>query len=134
MSLLAQLRILVVDDTTTSRLLVRDALETLGFRNIQVAADGEQAMKMMMTTPSHLIISDMNMPKMNGLQLLHAIRTYKPTSRTPFMILTGSPDRAVLDEGRVQAGFHLGADDYVTKPFNPDQLRRALEAIVGKLH
>lgn len=129
MSLLAQLRILVVDDTTTSRLLVREALEQLGFRNIQVAADGEQGMKMMMTTPSHLIISDMNMPKMNGLQFLHAIRTYKPTARTPFMILTGSPDRAVLEEGR-----KLGLNNYLTKPFNSDQLRRALEAIVGKLH
>lgn len=129
MSLLAQLRILVVDDTTTSRLLVRDALETIGFRHIQVAADGEQALKMMMSAPSHLIISDQNMPKMNGLELLKAIRTHKPTSRTPFMILTGSPDKTVLDTGR-----KLGLNNYLTKPFNPDQLRRALEAIVGKLH
>lgn len=129
MSLLAQLKILVVDDTTTSRMLLRDALETIGFRNIAVAADGQQALQMMMTTPSHLVISDMNMPKMNGLELLKAIRTYKPTSRTPFMILTGSPDKAVLDEGR-----KLGLNNYLTKPYSPDQLRRALEAIVGKLH
>ncbi|MGO4832569.1 response regulator [Rhizobiaceae sp. 2RAB30] len=74
MSLLAQLKILVVDDTTTSRLLLRDALENLGFRQIHVAADGEQALKMMMTAPCHLIISDYNMPKMDGLQLLKAIR------------------------------------------------------------
>lgn len=129
MSLLQQLKILVVDDTTTSRMLVRDALETLGFRQIQVAADGEQALKMMMSAPCHLIISDQNMPKMNGLQLLKAIRMYKPTSRTPFLILTGSPDRAVLDEGR-----KLGLNNYLTKPFNSDQLRRALEAIIGKLY
>lgn len=129
MSLLQQLKILVVDDTTTSRMLVRDALETLGFRQIHVAADGEQALKMMMSAPCHLIISDQNMPKMNGLQLLKAIRLHKPTSRTPFLILTGSPDRAVLDEGR-----KLGLNNYLTKPFNADQLRRALEAIIGKLH
>ncbi|QDY99016.1 response regulator [Nitratireductor mangrovi] len=129
MSLLAQLRILAVDDTTTSRMLLRDALETIGFRNIAVAADGEQAMQMMMKTPSHLIISDMNMPKMDGLQLLKAIRTYKPTARVPFMILTGNADKNVLVEGR-----KLGLNNYLNKPFTPADLKKALEAIVGRLH
>ncbi|WP_187968038.1 response regulator [Aquibium microcysteis] len=129
MSLLAQLKILVVDDTTTSRMLLRDALETIGFRNIAVAADGEQAMQVMMTQPCHLIISDMNMPKMNGLQLLHAIRTYKPTSRTPFMILTGNNDKNVLIEGR-----KMGLNNYLNKPFTTPDLKKALEAIVGRLH
>lgn len=128
MSLLAQLKILVVDDTTTSRMLLRDALETIGFRNIAVAADGEQAMQVMMTQPCHLIISDMNMPKMNGLQLLHAIRTYKPTSRTPFMILTGNNDKNVLIEGR-----KMGLNNYLNKPFTTPDLKKALEAIVGRL-
>lgn len=130
MSLLAQLKILVVDDTTTSRMLLRDALETIGFRNIAVAADGEQAMQMMMSaTPSHLIISDMNMPKMDGLQLLKAIRTYKPTARVPFVILTGNADKNVLIEGR-----KLGLNNYLNKPFTTDGLKKALEAIVGRLH
>lgn len=129
MSLLAQLKILVVDDTTTSRMLLRDALETIGFRNIAVAPDGEQALQMMLTSPSHLIISDMNMPKMNGLQLLQAIRNYKPTARTPFMILTGNADRNVLVEGR-----KLGLNNYLNKPFTTPDLKKALEAIVGRLH
>ncbi len=129
MSLLAQLKILVVDDTTTSRLLLRDALENLGFRQIHVASDGEQALKMMMTAPCHLIISDYNMPKMDGLQLLKAIRDCKPLSRTPFIILTGNADRKVLEDGS-----KLGLNNYLTKPFTPDNLRRSLEAIVGRLH
>ena len=129
MSLLAQLKILVVDDTTTSRMLLRDALETIGFRNIAVAADGEQAMQVMMSQPCHLIISDMNMPKMNGLQLLHAIRTYRPTSRVPFMILTGNNDKNVLIEGR-----KMGLNNYLNKPFTTPDLKKALEAIVGRLH
>ncbi|APH73557.1 MULTISPECIES: response regulator [Aquibium] len=129
MSLLAQLKILVVDDTTTSRMLLRDALETIGFRNIAVAADGEQAMQLMMSQPSHLIISDMNMPKMNGLQLLHAVRSYKPTSKVPFMILTGNADKNVLIEGR-----KLGLNNYLNKPFTAPDLKKALEAIVGRLH
>ena len=129
MSLLAQLKILVVDDTTTSRMLLRYALETIGFRNISVAADGEQAMQVMMSQPCHLIISDMNMPKMNGLQLLHAIRTYRPTSRVPFMILTGNNDKNVLIEGR-----KMGLNNYLNKPFTTPDLKKALEAIVGRLH
>ncbi|MFN3546870.1 MAG: response regulator [Mesorhizobium sp.] len=129
MSLLAQLKILVVDDTTTSRMLLRDALETIGFRNISVAADGEQAMQVMMSQPCHLIISDMNMPKMNGLQLLHAIRSYRPTSRVPFMILTGNNDKNVLIEGR-----KMGLNNYLNKPFTTPDLKKALEAIVGRLH
>ncbi len=129
MSLLAQLKILVVDDTTTSRLLLRDALETIGFRNISVAANGEEAMKMMTTSPCHFIISDMNMPKMDGLQLLKAVRTHKVFARTPFMILTGNADRNVLEEGR-----KLGLNNYLNKPFTPEALKKALEAVVGRLH
>lgn len=128
MSLLQRIKILIVDDTTTSRMIVRDALETIGFRSIQVAADGEQALKMMMSSPSHFVISDMNMPKMNGLELLRAIRNYKPISRTPFIILTGSPDKSFLEEGK-----KLGLNNYLAKPFTPPQLRQAIEAITGKL-
>lgn len=109
-------------------MILRDALETIGFRNIQVAADGEQALNAMINTPSHIVISDMNMPKMNGLQLLRAIRNYKPISRTPFIILTGSPDKSFLDEGR-----KLGLNNYLAKPFSPPQLRQAIEAITGRL-
>lgn len=129
MSLLAQLKILVVDDAMTSRLLLRDALEDLGFRQINVAVDGEQARKMMMTAPSHLIISDYNMPNMDGLQLLKAIRECKPLRRTPFIIVTGNADRKVLEDGA-----KLGLNNYLTKPFTPEDLRRSLEAIIGRLY
>jgi two-component system chemotaxis response regulator CheY len=137
MSLLAQLKILVVDDTTTSRMLLRDALETIGFRNISVAADGEQAMQVMMSQPCHLIISDMNMPKMNGLQLLHAIRTYRPTSRVPFRH-AGSPRRTgglrtVWAQGKTSGGglacnrLHRHSPDGRTlKPSGPDALGKSV--------
>ena len=56
MSILGQLKVLIVDDTSTSRLLVRDALEQLGIRNIALAPDGEKALKFMMETPANLVI------------------------------------------------------------------------------
>jgi two-component system chemotaxis response regulator CheY len=128
MSILAQLKVLIVDDTSTSRMLIRDGLEQLGIRNIGFAADGEQALKMMMSAPSHLVISDFNMPKLDGLQLLQAIRSYKPTASVPFIMLTGKGDAAVLTKGKA-----LGLNNYLTKPIDMNALRKAIEGVVGRL-
>jgi two-component system chemotaxis response regulator CheY len=128
MSILAQLKVLIVDDTSTSRMLIRDGLEQLGIRNIGFAADGEQALKMMMSAPSHLVISDFNMPKLDGLQLLQAIRSYKPTAGVPFIMLTGKGDAAVLTKGKA-----LGLNNYLTKPIDMNALRKAIEGVVGRL-
>jgi two-component system, chemotaxis family, chemotaxis protein CheY len=123
-----QLRVLVVDDTSTSRMLIRDGLEQIGLRKIFLAGDGEKALEFMMSTPAHLIISDINMPKLDGIGLLKAIREYKPTQRVPFIILTGRSDRAVLD-----TAIKLGVNNFLTKPFTAASLKGAIEAIVGRL-
>ncbi len=128
MSIVQQLKVLIVDDTSTSRMLIRDGLEQLGFRNIIFAADGEQALKMMMSTPAHLVISDFNMPKLDGLQLLQAIRNYKPTANVPFIMLTGKGDASVLTKGKT-----LGLNNYLTKPIDMGALRKAIESVVGRL-
>lgn len=128
MSIADQLRVLVVDDTSTSRLLIRDGLEQMGVRNIFLAHDGEQALQFMMTTPAHLIISDVNMPKLDGLGLLKAVRGYGPTRKVPFIILTGRADRIALE-----SAVKLGVNNYLTKPFTVPALKKALEAVVGKI-
>ena len=128
MPFLDQLKVLIVDDTSTSRMLIRDGLEQLGIKNIIHAADGEQALKMMMSTPAHLVISDFNMPKLDGLQLLQAIRTYKPTAGVPFIMLTGKGDTTVLARGRA-----LGLNNYLSKPVDMVTLKKAIEGVVGRL-
>jgi two-component system, chemotaxis family, chemotaxis protein CheY len=128
MSIADHLKVLVVDDTNTSRMLIRDGLEELGIRNIQLARDGEQALQMMMASPAHLVISDVNMPKLDGIGLLKAIREYAPTKKVPVIILTGRSDRAVLE-----SAIKLGVNNYLTKPFTVATLKKALEAIVGKI-
>lgn len=128
MSIAAQLRVLIVDDTSTSRMLIRDGLEELGVRNIFFAGDGEQALQFMMSTPAHLIISDFNMPKLDGLGLLKAIRAHTPTKKVPFIMLTGRGDKALLENA-----VKLGVNNYLTKPFTVPALKKALEAIIGKL-
>ncbi|KTQ98697.1 chemotaxis protein CheY [Aureimonas ureilytica] len=129
MSLTKQtIKILIVDDQTTSRLLMRDALQQIGFANIPFAKDGEEALKMMMSSPAHIVVSDYNMPKLNGLQLLQAIRTYPATRITPFILLTGSGDREVL-----QRAVKLGVNNYLPKPVQPAALQKAIQAVTGNL-
>lgn len=128
MSIADQLRVLIVDDTSTSRMLVRDGLEQIGIKNISHATDGQKALEFMMTTPAHMIISDLNMPNLDGLGLLKKIREYGPTRKVPFIILTGQKDNALL-----QKAASLGVNNYLMKPFTSDSLRKAIEAIVGRL-
>lgn len=128
MSIVSQLRILIVDDTSTSRLLIREGLEELGVRNIFFAGDGEQALQFMKTSPAHLIISDFNMPKLDGLGLLKAIRDYAPTKKVPFIMLTGRGDKTLLE-----SAIKFGVNNYLTKPFTALALKKALEAIIGRL-
>jgi len=129
MSLTKQtIKILIVDDQTTSRLLMRDALQQIGFANIPFAKDGEEALKMMMSSPAHIVISDYNMPKLNGLQLLQAIRTFPATRITPFILLTGSGDRSVL-----QQAVKLGVNNYLPKPVQPAALQKAIQAVTGNI-
>ena len=128
MAFKSQLKVLVVDDQRTSRMLINDALDQIGIRQISFAADGEEALKAMMTSPSHVVISDFNMPKLDGLQLLKAIRAFPATKKTPFFILTGRGDREL-----VQKAAGLGANNFLIKPLTAPVLLKTLETVLGKL-
>ena len=70
----ASLKVLIVDDQQSMRLLIRGGLQQLGFREFDEAADGEAGLKALVASPAQLIISDFNMPKLDGLGLLRAVR------------------------------------------------------------
>lgn len=127
MSILDKLKVLIVDDTSTSRMLLREGLIEVGIQNILQAKDGEEALNIMRTSPCHLIVSDFNMPKIDGLQLLQSIRTNGATQRVPFILLTGAGDKTVL-----QRAAKLGLNNYITKPFTVPTLKNAIQAIFGK--
>lgn len=128
MALRDQLRTIVVDDMSTSRGLITQALEGFGLQHIETAIDGQSALQKIATWPVHLVISDMNMPGMNGLQLLHSLRSTPQTKGVGFLLITGKADREIIEYGK-----KLGMNNFVKKPFQPDQLRVAIEAIVGRL-
>ncbi len=128
MALRDQLRTIVVDDMSTSRGLITQALDGFGVRQIESAADGASALHKITSWPVHLVISDMNMPGMNGLQLLHALRTNAKTKGVGFLLITGKADQEMIEAGK-----KLGMNNFVKKPFQPDDLRKAIGAIVGRL-
>lgn len=128
MTLRDQLRILVVDDTSVSRALICDGLDQLGMKNVSIARDGEEGLYAMVAKPSHLVISDLNMPKLDGLGLLRAVREYEPTRKAAFILVTGRGDRAVIEEGR-----KYGLNNFLAKPFTVAALKASLEAVVGRL-
>jgi two-component system chemotaxis response regulator CheY len=76
----------------------------------------------------HLIISDFNMPNLDGLGLLRAIRAHPPTSKTAFIMLTGRADREL-----VQRAVQFGVNNYLVKPFTTAQLKEKLEGVFGPL-
>ena len=128
MSLADKLQVMVVDDTSVSRTLITDALDQMGVRNVSISRDGAQALKALMTRPVHLVISDMNMPGLDGLGLLKGLREYKPTSGIGFILLTGSTDKTLIERGK-----QYRLNNFVTKPFNAASLKSAIEAVVGRL-
>ncbi|PNG24416.1 response regulator [Methylocella silvestris] len=124
----AALRVLIVDDQLTSRLLIRGGLQELGVSDIEMAADGEQGFKVVMAKHPHLVISDFNMPKMDGLAFLRAVRSYEPTKKAAFILLTGRSDKELVE----RAG-KLGVNNVIAKPFTIPVLKSQIEAVVGKL-
>lgn len=128
MALRDQLRIMVVDDMSTSRGLITQALDAMGIRNVVTATDGATALQTIAKSPVHLVISDYNMPGMDGLQLLHSLRTGAKTAKVGFLLITGRADKEIVDKGR-----KLGMNNLVKKPFDTASLKQAIEAIVGRL-
>ncbi len=128
MSLRDQLRVMVVDDMSTSRGLLTQALDAFGVRNVGSVADGQAALAALERSPVHLVISDYNMPGMDGLHLLHALRQGPKTKGVGFILITGRADRAIIEKGK-----QLGMNNFLKKPFEPQQLKSCIEAVVGRL-
>lgn len=111
---MSKVNILVVDDEPGVRDMLADALRMQGYAT-SVASDGHAAIREIHENHFDLVISDVNMPKLNGFELLQRIRA--SGNETPVILLTARGDRA-----DVAVGFRAGADDYVTKPFGLEEL------------
>jgi DNA-binding response OmpR family regulator len=118
--------ILAADDDEDIRELVRFRLERAGYE-IATAADGEEALLLARERLPALIILDHRMPKMTGIEVIRTLRGEEATARIPIILLTAS-----VQEASVSEGFAAGADDYIKKPFSPQELTARVQAILGR--
>ena len=122
------LKVLVVDDKAAVREVMRLALEKLGVRVIHEASDGSKAFETALVQPIDLIISEYSIPKMDGLELLQAVRKHPALRKLPFILITSRADREL-----VITAAHAGANTYLTKPYTEKSLRQKLEEVMGRL-
>ena len=121
------MKILIVDDFATMRRIMKNILKQIGFSNIIEADDGTTALEELKKTAVDLIISDWNMPKMTGLDLLKNVRSTDNLKDVPFLMVTAEAQKQnVIDA--VQAG----VTNYVVKPFTAEAISEKLEKIFGK--
>jgi len=118
------IKVLVVDDFSTMRRIIRNMLKQLGFSNISEADDGMIALEMLKTGSFDFVVTDWNMPNMTGLDLLKAIRADAKLSATPVLLVTAEAEK----ENVIQAA-QAGVNDYVVKPFTADVLEKKIEKI-----
>ncbi len=108
---LTDLKVLVVDDSKSMRRIVLRFLTSAGVSEIQEAKDGKAALEIMETFPADLLVSDLNMPRMNGLELLTLVREKEENSRLCFVMLTVEAVQKTMN-----LALKKGADSYIVKP------------------
>ncbi|KFF49818.1 MULTISPECIES: chemotaxis response regulator CheY [Salinicola] len=120
--------ILVVDDFPTMRRIVRSLLKELGFENVEEAEDGQEALTKLRAGGFEFVVSDWNMPNLDGLEMLKEIRQDPALSSLPVLMVT-----AEAKKENIIAAAQAGANGYVVKPFTAATLEEKLNKIFEKL-
>ena len=118
---------MVVDDSAAIRKILQRVLRQTGMaiRNILEAGDGQEALELIKSRPVDLVLSDINMPKMDGIQLLAALKASAEWRSVPVVMITTEGG-----ETKVSEAVRLGAAGYVRKPFTADQIKEKLVGIL----
>lgn len=128
MSLVKSLQVMVVDDMSVSRALITNALDEIGIINCRVENDGQTALDNLAARPCHLVISDYNMPKLDGLGLLKGLRANRRTQAIGFILITGNATPDIISTGQ-----RYGMNNMIKKPFSTLQIKQCIESVVGRL-
>ncbi len=122
------MKILVVDDFSTMRRIIKNLLKDLGFSNIQEADDGNTALPMLQQGDFDFVVTDWNMPGMQGIDLLRAIRGDDKLKHLPVLMVT-----AEAKKEQIVAAAQAGVNGYVVKPFTAATLKEKLDKIFERL-
>ena len=120
------MKFLVVDDSSTMRRIIKNTLGRLGHKEILEAEDGAQAWEaMQQNSDIDVLITDWNMPEMNGLELVKKVRSEDKYSELPIIMVTTEGGKA-----EVITALKAGVNNYIVKPFTPQVLQEKLEAVL----
>ncbi len=122
------MRVLVVDDFSTMRRIIKNLLRDLGFNNTVEADDGSSALALLQEGHFDFVISDWNMPGMEGIELLEKVRADERLSKLPFLLVTAESKREQI----VQAA-EAGVNGYIVKPFTAATLQEKIEKIFDRI-
>ena len=122
------MKILVVDDFSTMRRIIKNLLKDLGFSNIQEADDGSTALPMLQQGDFDFVVTDWNMPGMQGIDLLRAIRADDKLKHLPVLMVT-----AEAKKEQIVAAAQAGVNGYVVKPFTAATLKEKIDKIFERL-
>ncbi len=122
------LKVLVVDDMSTMRRIIKNVLKQIGFSNLVEAENGQDALTKLKAGDIGFIVSDWNMPVMQGIDLLRAVRADAELKHLPFLMVTAEGQKENIIEA-VQAG----VSNYVVKPFTAEALQAKLEKIFANV-
>jgi len=122
------MKILVVDDFSTMRRIVRNQLRELGFSDIEEAEDGGAAFQLLQSKPIDFVVTDWNMPGITGLELLKKIRADEKLKSLPVLMVTAEAKREQIVEAA-----QSGVNGYVVKPFNAVTLQSKIERIFERI-
>ncbi len=118
------MRVLVVDDFSTMRRIIKNILRQLGFNNVVEADDGTTAWEVLNKDKIEFIISDWNMPQMTGIELLRKVRASEDYGRLPFLMVTAEAQQANIIEAA-----QAGVSNYIVKPFTAETMKQQIDKI-----
>jgi two-component system chemotaxis response regulator CheY len=122
-----QLKILVVDDSSTMRRIIKNTLNRLGYKDLFEAENGAQAWEVLQQNDGiNVLVTDWNMPEMNGLELVQKVRAEEKYVDMPIIMVTTEGGK-----GEVITALKAGVNNYIVKPFTPQVLKEKLEAVLG---
>ena len=122
----AQTKILVVDDSSTMRRILKTTLARIGFENVSEAANGAEALTACSENPFQVVLTDWNMPEVDGLELVTKLREKDEYAKVPIMMITTEGGKQDVVEALTR-----GVNDYVVKPFTPDVLKEKMDSLLG---
>lgn len=120
-------KILIADDSNMLRDMLKFALQDGGYSDISEASNGAEALQMSQREQFDLVITDVNMPDVNGLELIKALRSMPQYAKVPLLVLTTEKADDVKTQGKI-----VGATGWITKPFSPEQVLKAVKFVLSR--